>query len=186
MTTKNAFAVCSSNPIQANSCWKFFKSCPPSINCYTHCCHRLFPDILRHHQAPCYYLHLHKQRLPVSCSLLSCLAVLFLDRVERNALSTYQPDDLFKCYVHHIYFQTIDEVHADNFHHFINQQHPHIKYEIERPTLTTNDDGATKKPLFIHYKSALHEGNRITGLRSSDLTKLKNVVYRITYLQFQN
>ena len=40
-------------------------------------------------------------------------------------------------------------MHADNLHHFINQQHPHIKYEIEKPILYIPTDNSSIKTEII-------------------------------------
>ena len=44
----------------------------------------------------------------------------------------------YKRYVDDIYFQTTREEMADQFHHTMNNLHPKMKFEIEKPETTPN------------------------------------------------
>ena len=67
-------------------------------------------------------------------SLSGYLAILFMNKIEKATLTQYQPLNTYKRYVDDIFFQTKDEEHANAFHLLMNQQHPNIQFEIEKPT----------------------------------------------------
>ena len=89
-----------------------------------------------------------------------------------------KPSSLFSClyidpykrYVDDIYAQTTDESNADAFHEHMNNQHPNIKFKIEKPNPTPEGKclslldftvHLTKKPLFVHRKSALPKRSKV-------------------------
>ncbi len=132
--------------------------------------------------------------LPMGSSISGILAILFMDRLEKQALTLYQPQivDPYKRYIDDAYLQTIDETHADKIHQTMNSLHPDIKFEIEKPseqegkrsislldfTVNISHQGETsfefyrkkaKKPLFVNYKSALPRRAQIIGVRVTKL-----------------
>ena len=66
-------------------------------------------------------------------SISGILAILFMDKLETNALSSQLMISPSKRYVDDIYRQTTNEETADRFHHIINNVHPNLKFEIEKP-----------------------------------------------------
>ena len=135
-------------------------------------------------------------------SISGVLAKLFMDKLGRMTLSQQLLIDPYKCFVDDMYLQTEDENQADNIHRNMNQLHPRIKFEIEKPIKTpegktlslldfsvtiTNEGDASfefykkkaKKPLFTNYKSnqtksamIKNERNRINQRCSSMHTKV--------------
>ena len=111
-------------------------------------------------------------------SISGILAILFMDKLETIALSSHLSISPYRRYVDHIYLQITGEDMADQFHHTMNNLHPKLKFEIEKPETTPNGlslslldfkvtiskDGkssfefykkSAKKPLFVHHKSAI-------------------------------
>ena len=76
--------------------------------------------------------------LPMGSSVSGILAILFMDKLERCVLVLYNLTDPYKRCVDDIYGQTTDEAEADNFHKIMNETHPNIKFEIEKPKTTPN------------------------------------------------
>ena len=73
---------------------------------------------------------------PMGSSISGILAILFMDKLETNALSSQLMISPSKRYVDDIYRQTTNEETADLFHHIINNVHPNLKFEIEKPETT--------------------------------------------------
>ena len=73
---------------------------------------------------------------PMGSSISGILAILFMDKLETNALSSQLMISPSKRYVDDIYRQTTNEETADRFHHIINNVHPNLKFEIEKPETT--------------------------------------------------
>ena len=122
-------------------------------------------------------------------SLSGILAILFMDKLEKKASFSCLYIDPYKRYVDDIYAQTTNESNADAFHEHMNNQHPNIKFEIEKPNSTsegnclslfdftahlTNEGNAefnfykkkAKKPLFVHHKSALPKRSKVDIIRN--------------------
>ena len=95
----------------------------------------------------------------------------------------------YKRYFDDIYLQTTIEEMADHFHHVINNVHPNLKFEIEKPEttpsglslsllyfkVTISKDGNSsfefykkpaKKPLFVHPQSAIPTKSKLNFIRS--------------------
>ena len=66
------------------------------------------------------------------------LAILFMDRLETIAPSSHLSISPYKRYVDDIYLQTTSEDMADQFHSTMNNLHPKLKFEIEKPEITPN------------------------------------------------
>ena len=81
-------------------------------------------------------IYLQHQGLPMGSSLSGYLAILFVNKIEKAALTQYQPLNTYKRYADDTFFQTKDEEHANAFHLLMNQQHPSTQFEIEKPTTT--------------------------------------------------
>ena len=134
-------------------------------------------------------IYLQVQGLPMGSSLSGILAILFMDKLEKKALFSCLYIDPYKRYVDDIYPQTTDESNADAFHEHMNNQHPNIKFEIEKPNPTpegnclslldftvhlTNEGNAefnfykkkAKKPLFVHHKSVLPKRSKVNIIRN--------------------
>ena len=71
-----------------------------------------------------------KEVLPMGSNISAILAILFIDRLETIAL--------YKRHVDDIYLQTTSEDMADQFHSTMNNLHPKLKFEIEKPEITPN------------------------------------------------
>ena len=100
-----------------------------------------------------------------------------MDKLETIALSSHLLISPYKRYVDDIYLQTTNAETADHFHDVINNVHPNLKFEIEKPKITpsglslslldfkvtiSKDDNSSfelqktaKKPLFVHHQSAM-------------------------------
>ena len=106
------------------------------------------------------------------------LTILFMDKLKTIALSSHLSINPYKRYVDDIYLQTASEEMADQFHHTINNLHPKLKFEIEKPEITPNGyklslldfkgtiskEGKSsfefykkkaKTSLFVHHQSAI-------------------------------
>ena len=79
-----------------------------------------------------------REGLPMGSSISSILAILFMDKLESIALSSHLMKNPYKRYVDDIYLQTTNEETADHFHKIINNVHPNLKFEIEKPQATPN------------------------------------------------
>ena len=66
------------------------------------------------------------------------LAILFMDKLETIALSSDLLINPYKTYVDDIHLQTTNEETADQFHQTMNNLHPKLKFEIEKPEITPN------------------------------------------------
>jgi len=66
------------------------------------------------------------------------LAILFMDRLETIALSSHLSISPYRRYVDDIYLETTCEEMADQFHHTMNNLHPKLRFEIEKPETTPN------------------------------------------------
>ena len=122
-------------------------------------------------------------------SISGILAILFMDKLETIALSSHLMISPCKRYVDDIYLQTINEETADHFHAVINNVHPNLKFEIEKPEstssglllslldfkVTISKDGnsyfefykkTAKKPLFVHHQSAMPTKSKLNFIRN--------------------
>jgi len=61
-----------------------------------------------------------------------------MDRLETIALSSHLSISPYRKYVADIYLQTTDEEMAEQFHYTMNNLHPKLKFEIEKPEITPN------------------------------------------------
>ena len=127
--------------------------------------------------------------LPMGSSISGILAILFMDKLEQIALSSYRFISPYKRYVDDIYLQTANEEKANEFHDIMNGLHPRLKFEIEKPTaspeglslslldfkvtITTNGESffefykkPAKKPLFVHHQSALPKRSKTNFIRN--------------------
>lgn len=119
-------------------------------------------------------------------NISAILAILFMDRLETIAPSSHLSISPYKRYVDDIYLQTTSEDMADQFHSTMNNLHPKLKFEIEKPEITPNGhslsllnfkvtiskDGRSsfefykKKTIFVHYQSAIPKTSKINFLRN--------------------
>ena len=129
------------------------------------------------------------ESLPMGSSISGVLGILFMDKLEQIALSSYRFISPYKRYVDDIYLQTANEEKANEFHDTMNGLHPRLKFEIEKPTaspeglslslldfkvtITTNGDRffelykkPAKKPLFVHHQSALLKRSKTNFIRN--------------------
>jgi len=125
-----------------------------------------------------------KKKLPMGSNISGILAILFMERLETIALSSHLSISPHRRYVADIYLQTTGEEMADQFHYTMNNLHPKLKFEFEKPEITPNGlsqslldfnvtiskDGKSsfefykkiaKKPLFVHQQSATSEKSKI-------------------------
>ena len=135
--------------------------------------------------------HIFRQTegLPMGSSISGILAILFMDKLEQIALSSYRFISPYKRYVDDIYLQTANEEKANEFHDTMNGLHPRLKFETEKPTaspeglslslldfkvtITTNGESffefykkPAKKPLFVHHQSALPKRSKTNFIRN--------------------
>ena len=112
-----------------------------------------------------------------------------MDKLETIALSSHLMINPYKKYVDDIYLQKTNEETADNFHDIINNVHPNLKFEIEKPEttpsglslslldfkVTISKDGNSsfefykkpaKKPLFVHHQSAMPTKSKLNFIRN--------------------
>ena len=111
-----------------------------------------------------------------------------MDRLESIALSSHLSISPYRRSVNDIFRQTTGEEMADQFHHTMNNLHPKLKFEIEKPEITPNlyhylistiliskDDNLSsfefykktaKKPPFVHHQSAIPEKPKIKFIRN--------------------
>ncbi|CAH3108214.1 unnamed protein product [Pocillopora meandrina] len=136
-----------------------------------------------------YPCSLDTEGLPMGSSISGILAILFMDKLEQIALSSYRLISPYKRYVDDIYLQTANEEKANEFHDTMNSLHPRLKFEIEKPTaspeglslslldfkvtITTNGESSfefykkpAKKPLFVHHQSALPKRSKTNFIRN--------------------
>ena len=122
-------------------------------------------------------------------NISAILAILFMDRLETIALSSHLSISPYKRYVDAIYLQTTCEDMADQFHSTMNNLHPKLKFEIEKPEITPSGhslslldfkvtiskDGKSsfefykktaKKPIFVHHQSAIPIKSKINFIRN--------------------
>ena len=122
-------------------------------------------------------------------SISGILAILFMDKLETIALSSHLMISPYKRYVDDIYLQTTNEETADHFHNVMNNVHPNLNFEIEKPEVTPNGlslslldfkvtiskDGYSsfefykkpaKKPLFVHHQSAMPTESKLNFIRN--------------------
>ena len=122
-------------------------------------------------------------------SVSGILAILFMDKLESIALSSYRLISPYKRYVDDIYLQTTNEEKANEFHNTMNSLHPRLKFEIEKPTVSAEGlslslldfkvtilangkssfeyyEKPAKKPLFVHHQSALPRSSKINFIRN--------------------
>ena len=78
-----------------------------------------------------------KEGLPMGSSISGILAILFMDKLERIALSSYRLISPYKRYVDDIYLQTTNEEKANEFHGTMNSLHPRLKFEIKKTCYIT-------------------------------------------------
>ena len=76
--------------------------------------------------------------LPMGSSISGILAILFMDKLETIAFSSHLMINPYKRYVDDIYLQTTNEETANHFHDIINNVHPNLKFEIEKPEITSS------------------------------------------------
>jgi hypothetical protein len=108
-------------------------------------------------------------------SLSPILAILFMDNIERQVITSSTLIGLYYRYVDDIFILTQNSTTANQIHDMMNNQHANIKFDIEHPrnnnclslldfevTIHQNTlpsfqhyQKAAKKDLFMHYKSAL-------------------------------
>ena len=69
-------------------------------------------------------------------SISGILAILFMGKLETIALSSHLSISCYRRYVDDIYLQTTGEGMADQFHYTMNNLHPKLKFEIEKPETT--------------------------------------------------
>ena len=119
-----------------------------------------------------------REGVPMGSSISGILAILFMDKLETIALSSHLMISPYKRYVDDIYLQTTNKETADHFHDVINSAHPNLKFEIEKPKVTSSDMSLSlrdfkvtiskggsssfefykkpaKKALFVHHQSAM-------------------------------
>ncbi|XP_066016063.1 uncharacterized protein [Pocillopora verrucosa] len=114
--------------------------------------------------------------LPMGSSISGILAILFMDKLEQIALSSYRLISPYKRYVDDLYLQTANEEKANEFYDTMNSLHTRLKFEIEKPTASPEGLSLSplafefykkpaKKPLFVHHQSALPKRSKTNFIR---------------------
>ena len=122
-------------------------------------------------------------------NISAILAILFMDKLETSALSSHLSISPYKRYVDNIYLQTTSEHMADQFHSTINNLHPKLKFEIEKPEITPNGHSLSlldfkvtiskdrkssfefykkiaKKTIIVHHQSAITKNSKVNFIRN--------------------
>ena len=131
-----------------------------------------------------------KEGFRMGSNISAILAILFMDRLETTALSSHLSISPYKRYVEDIYLQTASEDMADQFYSTMNNLHPKLKFEIEKPEITPNGHSLSlldfkvtiskegqssfefykkktaKKPIFVHHQSAIPKKSKINFIRN--------------------
>ena len=81
--------------------------------------------------------HVQREALPMGSSISGILGNHIHGKT-RNHRPLLGPNDkpLQEIFLDDIYLQTTNEETADDFHHIINNVHPNLKFEIEKPETT--------------------------------------------------
>ena len=133
--------------------------------------------------------------LPMGNSVSAILAILFMDNIERQALSTFHQIGLYKRYIDDVLILTTDRETADLIFYKMNNWRKCIKFEIEHPdqnnaislldfNVKINDGQVSfcfykklaKKNTFPHAKSAIPQECKQNAIRN----ELKRIEERCT------
>jgi hypothetical protein len=124
--------------------------------------------------------------LAMGSSVSAILAILFLDTLERQALTSCNLITGYNRYVDDVFFLTRDENTANEFLTHMNTQHPSIKFELELPrhgnqlslldfevNVSPGDPlkfqyykKPAKKDIFMNYKSAVPTQQKVHIIRN--------------------
>jgi len=123
--------------------------------------------------------------LPMGSNISAILAILYMDKLESQTITTFRQLGLYKRYVDDIFIITSDKETANEIWARMNDKDPHIKFEIEHPkdntlslldfSVTLLQDGQTrfcyykkpaKKNTFLHKKSAIPANCKINSIRN--------------------
>ena len=124
-----------------------------------------------------------KEGLPMGSNISAILAILFMDKLETSALSSHLSISSYKRYVDDIYLQTTSEDMADQFRTTINNLHPKLKFEIEKPEIIPNGHSLSlldfKVTISKDGKSSFefYKKNNICPPPISDTEKIKDQLH---------
>ena len=124
--------------------------------------------------------------LAMGSNISPILAILFMDTLERQALTSSTYISFYARYVDDIFCLTHDQQSAENFKTMMDLQHPSIRFEIEHPQeghilplldvkVTMNNERSptfehykksARKDVFVHYRSALAISTKINIIRN--------------------
>jgi len=107
--------------------------------------------------------------LPMGCSISGAAAIIFMDTIERQALSTFRYCGLFRRYVDDIYALVPDAQAAKELFNRLNGVDSAIQFEAEHPTNSGNgwslsllditiSISESGEVLFSFYRKAAHKG----------------------------
>ena len=129
-------------------------------------------------------------------NISAILAIIYMDKLESQAISTFRQIGLYKRYVDDIFIITSDKETANEICARMNDEDPHIKFEIEHPednslslldfSVTLLRDGQArfcyyrklaKKNTFLHNKSAIPETCKNNSIRN----EIKRIKEKCTF-----
>ena len=131
-------------------------------------------------------IYRQKSGLPMGNSTSAILAILYMDRLEAQAISTCRLIGFYRRYVDDILVITNDKDSAEAILTFMNNADPNIKFEIEHPTdsnsislldfrvtIQRNGDAEfcffkkmAKKNVFPHSNSAIPQGCKTNAIKN--------------------
>ena len=129
-----------------------------------------------------------KEGLPMGFNISAILAILFMDRLQTIALSLPLSIIPYKRYVDDIYLQTTSEDMADQFNSKMNNLHPKLKFEIEKPEITPSGHSLSLldfkvtiskdgRSSFEFYKKNSKRKNNIRSPLTSDTENIKDQLH---------
>ena len=115
--------------------------------------------------------------LPMGNNMSAILAILYMDRLERQAISNFRQLGLYKRYVDDIFIITEDRQTAEEIQACINGRDPSIQFEIEHPVngslslLDFSDTPAGRRtPVLV-----LQKGSQEEHIHTPEVCNARNV-----------
>jgi hypothetical protein len=99
-------------------------------------------------------VYLQTSGLPMGCAVSGIVAILFLETIERRALSQFARCPLFFRYVDDCYAVVKDAAAANELQAIFNTQHPAIRYELENCQRDRNDSSLDLLDLTVRINSS--------------------------------
>jgi hypothetical protein len=103
-------------------------------------------------------IFLQIQGLPMGSSVSPILAIMFMDTLEKQALLSTNRVGFYGRYIDDIFVLTKNSNSAEDFRHIMERQCPHIKFEIELPTV----EETRLKLKLLDIEVCINQGNSPT------------------------